>query len=109
MSSNEALEKEICSICLGEVENRGKISCDHAFCFDCIKKWSEVTNLCPTCKKPFTKITAVDTPKKRGEKRKASSQKAVKVSKRRIGSQIAVWLHSLYSRKLFFSMRLFSI
>jgi hypothetical protein len=27
---------------LGPVENRGKISCDHAFCFTCIQDWSKV-------------------------------------------------------------------
>jgi predicted amidophosphoribosyltransferase len=71
--------KEICTICLGEVENRGKIACEHEFCLQCIHDWSKVTNVCPVCKKAFTKITAVDTPKIRGEKRKASSQKEIKV------------------------------
>lgn len=70
--------KEICTICLGEVENRGKIACEHEFCLECIHNWSKVTNVCPVCKKAFTKITAVDAPKIRGEKRKAS-QKEIKV------------------------------
>ena len=72
MVTAEPDEKENCSICLGEVENRGRISCDHKFCFECIHNWSKVTNLCPICKKAFKKITAVadSTEKKRGVKRK---------------------------------------
>ena len=72
MVAAEPDEKENCSICLGEVENRGRISCDHKFCFECIHNWSKVTNICPICKKAFKKITAVadSTEKKRGEKRK---------------------------------------
>ena len=72
MAAVQSSEKENCCICLGEVENRGQISCDHKFCFDCIHHWSKVTNTCPICKKAFKKITAVanSTEKKRGEKRK---------------------------------------
>ena len=31
--------------------------CIHAFCFDCIKDWSDVTNECPLCKRKFNEIT----------------------------------------------------
>lgn len=30
--------------------------CDHMFCTDCIKKWAEIKNCCPNCRKRFTKI-----------------------------------------------------
>jgi hypothetical protein len=47
-----------CAICLEEVNNIGIInSCDHKYCYDCIKRWSKETNKCPQCKKKFTKIT----------------------------------------------------
>lgn len=31
-------------------------TCRHVFCFMCIQGWSQVTNLCPLCKKEFKKI-----------------------------------------------------
>ena len=30
--------------------------CNHAFCFECIKRWSETENTCPMCKKRFNAI-----------------------------------------------------
>lgn len=32
------------------------LSCKHVFCFNCIKDWSQVTNLCPLCKSEFLDI-----------------------------------------------------
>ena len=54
-------EKEECVICLDIPTVRGKInSCDHIFCFDCIKKWGkEYENTCPLCKKRFQHIRKV--------------------------------------------------
>lgn len=32
-----------CAICIHEVEFQGKInSCEHVFCFKCIKNWAKV-------------------------------------------------------------------
>jgi hypothetical protein len=48
-----------CVICLGEISSKDKASldgCSHSFCFDCIKKWGNITNSCPMCKKQFVKI-----------------------------------------------------
>jgi len=46
-----------CVICLDKPETRGRLnSCDHLFCFSCVKKWSEQENTCPLCKKRFTQI-----------------------------------------------------
>ena len=88
-STNLSVEKDVCSICLGEVENRGIIACEHTFCMPCIRNWSNVTNLCPICKKSFSKITPVETSVVAVlGKRKASSQKEIKVSHRSIGKNI---------------------
>eukprot|EP00941_MAST-03F_sp_MAST-3F-sp1_P003172 g3172.t1 len=51
--------KASCAICLELVNNRGEIGCQHEFCFDCILRWSEVTNTCPLCKKSFLSITEI--------------------------------------------------
>lgn len=51
----------VCTICLGEdCDDEGRPNgCMHRFCFGCIKKWAEVTNLCPLCKVEFDKIRRV--------------------------------------------------
>ena len=53
-------EEDTCGICLDRIVKRGAISCDHLYCFDCIKQWSEVTNQCPMCKKRFREIRELD-------------------------------------------------
>eukprot|EP00914_Ancora_sagittata_P022236 GHVO01044172.1.p1 GENE.GHVO01044172.1~~GHVO01044172.1.p1 ORF type:complete len:145 (+),score=36.17 GHVO01044172.1:3-437(+) len=44
-----------CPICLSEDLQRPARpgACNHVFCFECIIKWSEVTNKCPLCKEMF--------------------------------------------------------
>lgn len=43
-----------CSICFENMDIIGKINCcEHKFCYLCIIQWSEITNLCPLCKKEF--------------------------------------------------------
>lgn len=40
-------------ICLTDAVEKTKMSaCSHCFCFECIVKWTEVTNCCPLCKVP---------------------------------------------------------
>jgi len=54
----ESTEVE-CAVCLSDVPTKDEASldgCTHAFCFDCIKSWSDVTNSCPLCKAKFRKI-----------------------------------------------------
>jgi hypothetical protein len=47
-----------CGICYEKIQEIGKMdSCSHTFCYNCIMKWSKVTNLCPMCKQPFKTIT----------------------------------------------------
>jgi hypothetical protein len=51
---------DICVICREVPETIGKINtCNHLFCFDCIKKWSNETNLCPLCKSRFNVIKKI--------------------------------------------------
>lgn len=62
-----------CGICLEEVKERGEMnSCSHSFCYKCIEEWAKVTNLCPVCKKEFTKLV------KRDAKGKISKAKKIK-------------------------------
>ena len=49
--------KDPCAICLDEIKDSASIACVHHFCFECIKQWANVTNLCPLCKVPFSSIT----------------------------------------------------
>jgi hypothetical protein len=54
---NEKKNNNICSICRNPPKIIGKMnSCNHLFCFNCIKKWSDQTNKCPLCKKRFTNL-----------------------------------------------------
>lgn len=104
-STNLAAEKDVCSICLGEVENRGIIACEHTFCMPCIHDWSKVTNLCPICKKSFSKITPVESAVVAVlGKRKASSQKEIKVSNTCMGQShqdsIFCWASRLQRHRL---------
>ena len=53
-------EQELCCICFDVPTIRGKInSCDHKYCYDCIKRWADETNTCPQCKKRFTKLERI--------------------------------------------------
>ncbi len=55
-----------CGVCLEEEEGLralgrdvGQLSgskCSHSFCFPCIKRWSETSNTCPTCRERFSAI-----------------------------------------------------
>ncbi|GAQ86106.1 Zinc finger RING-type domain containing protein [Klebsormidium nitens] len=51
-------DSQSCGICLAEVDDQGLLdSCQHAYCFDCIMKWSQVESRCPTCKRRFHRVT----------------------------------------------------
>ena len=44
-----------CSICLNNIHNAATlISCQHAFCFECIESWFKLKKICPLCKSPET-------------------------------------------------------
>ncbi|VDN99552.1 unnamed protein product [Rodentolepis nana] len=47
-----------CPICLEEMKaSIGMLGgCKHIFCYDCIKKWSEVKQTCPLDRSPFDSI-----------------------------------------------------
>ena len=57
----KVIKEEICLICLQNYNNQDKIislTCTHFFHASCIKKWLEMKNICPLCKKfiSFTDI-----------------------------------------------------
>lgn len=69
---DECSDAGSCCICMCDPEE-GELSsidgCDHAFCFECIEKWSERENTCPLCKIRFNRINRVDkTKRKKGQK-----------------------------------------
>eukprot|EP00897_Mesotaenium_endlicherianum_P007087 jgi/Mesen1/6406/ME000329S05564 len=54
-----SLDQELacCGICLEPEFERGKLdSCDHLYCFPCIREWADVESRCPMCKRRFQKI-----------------------------------------------------
>lgn len=64
-----------CSICCDQMKEETKSrpnNCKHEFCFDCIRTWSQKTNICPLCKGEFRSIIRI----KSGDK--------VKVRKKRL-------------------------
>ncbi len=42
---------EVCGICFNEFRNLIKINCGHRYCNDCIFRWLNINNTCPTCRK----------------------------------------------------------
>ena len=76
-----------CTICLDTVKVGGGLdSCIHVFCFDCIVKWSKVTNTCPVCAQKFRQIVQKDmVPQEeelnaKGKKKRKRKPKTVKVA-----------------------------
>ncbi|KAH0475782.1 MAG: hypothetical protein KVP17_001157 [Porospora cf. gigantea B] len=47
-----------CMICLcTDIDKPSSTNaCSHVFCFECLVKWSEMTNKCPICKLEFSRI-----------------------------------------------------
>lgn len=43
-----------CSICFEEIDSNVKCltSCNHSFHAECIERWFEKSNTCPTCREP---------------------------------------------------------
>ena len=64
MASGGNKKKETCTICIEEIKyvTEARIdSCDHKFCFECIKAWADkCENSCPNCKKKFKVIIVRD-------------------------------------------------
>jgi hypothetical protein len=47
----ETNEQKECSVCYEDIKRQGILdSCTHAFCYECIFKWSTSSNECPVCK-----------------------------------------------------------
>lgn len=68
MNSNQNNNDIVCSICLEKPSPLANINkCTHIFCFDCILKWSKISNTCPMCKSKFTKIDYIKLDKNKGK------------------------------------------
>ena len=44
-----------CSICLSPIYKKIITTCNHSYCFHCIKNWLEIKKNCPICRKNFQK------------------------------------------------------
>mmetsp|Transcript_16352 Transcript_16352/g.27014 ORF Transcript_16352/g.27014 Transcript_16352/m.27014 type:complete len:196 (+) Transcript_16352:86-673(+) len=54
-------ESVICAICRSEPSGSAiKLPCDHQFCFDCIREWSNTKNSCPLCYVKFSQLVTPD-------------------------------------------------
>ncbi len=54
MNENDVPKADDCCICTETITFRGTIdSCRHAFCFDCISRWSQIESRCPVCRTRF--------------------------------------------------------
>ena len=57
LNNKFANENNLCAICLNEpVQLAHPCSCDHIFCFACLKEWAKFKKSCPLCRKNFRKI-----------------------------------------------------
>lgn len=41
----------LCTICLDNIKDEKKLTCEHSFCNNCILKWEKESNTCPICRK----------------------------------------------------------
>jgi hypothetical protein len=68
-----------CGICFDKIKDQGLLDCcTHTFCVNCIMQWSNVTNLCPLCKKRFSTITKKQNEGSSPKKRRPVKIKVVK-------------------------------
>ena len=58
-NSNIDLKKKVkdnCGICLEKINNNTRLPCKHEYCYDCIKRWTEMNKrTCPLCRSSFDK------------------------------------------------------
>jgi len=59
---NSHLETDSCVICMNSLQEKTIIkSCNHAFCHECICKWSKNKRSCPLCNSSFTTLIVVSS------------------------------------------------
>lgn len=52
-----AIKDKSCTICLNQIKQPAVITvCLHAYCTDCIRKWSNQKRKCPLCNAQFTSL-----------------------------------------------------
>ncbi|XP_074328139.1 uncharacterized protein LOC141666055 [Apium graveolens] len=59
----EAIERNPCAICLNRIDHEKAAvitQCMHAYCVDCIHKWSNINRKCPLCKLKFDSWSTCD-------------------------------------------------
>ena len=50
-----------CPICLGHViGGKRPNNCFHVYCYYCLQKWGTVKKVCPTCRRPYSKLITVN-------------------------------------------------
>ncbi len=65
-----------CVICLDKLKNPRETSCNHKFCFKCIKSWidscqeNELCEVCPLCRKEITILKKITELKRENIPRK---------------------------------------
>jgi len=56
------VETDSCVICMNSLQEKTILkSCNHAFCHECICKWSQNKRSCPLCNTSFTTLVIVDS------------------------------------------------
>lgn len=71
-----------CGICMDPLTDRGKLdSCDHKYCFSCIKEWSKKSTECPLCRKNFKRIEPTENA---GQGRKRRKTRVVLKKKKKL-------------------------
>jgi len=62
-TTTKPMEIVSCGICFEEAYDHAGIldCCKHAYCFDCIVKWSDSSNTCPQCKRRIKRIAKTET------------------------------------------------
>ena len=56
----ESPNKDVCPICLKQRSAAyAELECKHWFCYECILQWTERANICPMCKRGYSKIYKV--------------------------------------------------
>jgi hypothetical protein len=83
-----APQTDACAICLEQCTRRTSLDgCTHAFCYDCIKTWTNTTNTCPQCRTRIHKLTE----QTRGTRKRGKSEI---IADKDVTE--ANWVHTLY-------------
>jgi hypothetical protein len=48
--SRQELDKDTCPICYGQYDNAVQTPCGHVYCSECVSRWLEQNDTCPSCR-----------------------------------------------------------